>query len=67
LDIGTGEGAQILRDVENFRDVLLQKGWQPGQDLQYVQVEGAEHNEAAWAQRIGAVLQFLFPAQGSNV
>jgi predicted alpha/beta superfamily hydrolase len=67
LDIGTGEGPQILRDVENFRDVLLQKGWQPGQDLQYVQVEGAEHNEAAWAQRIGAVLQFLFPAQGSNV
>lgn len=67
LDIGTGEGAQILRDVEKFRDVLLKKGWQPGQDLQYERVEGAEHNEAAWGQRVGAVLQFLFPARDSNV
>jgi enterochelin esterase-like enzyme len=67
LDIGTREGAQIVRDVENFRDVLVKKGWQLGQDLYYERVEGAEHNEAAWSQRVGPVLQFLFPAGNENV
>jgi enterochelin esterase-like enzyme len=63
LDIGTNEGPRIVDDVERFRDVLLHKGWQPDQDLHYQRVEGAEHNEAAWAQRVGPFLQFLFPAR----
>ena len=67
LDIGTREGPQILRDVENFRDVLLQKGWRLGGDLHYERVEGAEHNEAAWSQRVGPVLQFLFPSTAPAV
>jgi hypothetical protein len=67
LDIGTNEGPQIAHDVGNFRDILLQRGWQHGHDLNYQVVEGAEHNEAAWAQRVGPVLQFLFPATRSNV
>jgi enterochelin esterase-like enzyme len=67
LDIGTNEGPQIAHDVENFRDILLKRGWQHGHDLNYQVVEGAEHNEAAWAQRVGPVLQFLFPAARSNV
>jgi predicted alpha/beta superfamily hydrolase len=62
LDIGTREGPQIVSDVEKFRDVLVKKGWQIGHDLHYERVEGAEHNEAAWSQRVGPVLQFLFPA-----
>jgi enterochelin esterase-like enzyme len=67
LDIGTAEGQQIVRDVENFHDVLLQKGWQQDADLHFELVEGAEHNEAAWASRIGNVLQFLFPVRNSDV
>jgi len=63
LDIGTREGPRIVRDVEKFRDVLLEKGWKLGQDLHYERVEGAEHNEAAWAQRVGPFLQFLYPAR----
>ena len=63
LDIGTGEGRRIVDDVERFRDVLLKKGWQAGRNLHYERVEGAEHNEAAWAQRVGPFLQFLFPAR----
>jgi predicted alpha/beta superfamily hydrolase len=63
LDIGTREGPRIVQDVEHFRDVLLQKGWQLGRDLHYQRVEGAEHNEAAWAQRVGPFLQFLYPAR----
>ena len=61
LDIGTREGPRVVDDVEQFRDVLLKKGWRLGEDLYYERVEGAEHNEAAWAQRVGPFLQFLFP------
>jgi enterochelin esterase-like enzyme len=67
LDIGTQEGPRIVQDVEQFRDILLQKGWQLGKDLYYQRVEGAEHNEAAWAQRVGPFLQFLYPAAESTV
>jgi predicted alpha/beta superfamily hydrolase len=61
LDIGTREGPRIVDDVENFRDILLGKGWQLERDLHYERVEGAEHNEAAWAARVGPFLRFLFP------
>lgn len=67
LDIGTKEGPRIVQEVEQFRDVLLQKGWQLGRDLHYERIEGAEHNEAAWAQRVGPFLQFLYPAAESTV
>lgn len=63
LDIGTREGPRIVDDVEHFRDVLIRKGWQLDHNLHYQRVEGAEHNEAAWAQRVGPFLQFLFPAR----
>jgi len=62
LDIGTKEGPRIVPDVEQFRDILLQKGWRQGENLHYERVEGGEHNELAWSQRIGRVLQFLYPA-----
>jgi len=67
LDIGTQEGPRIVHEVEEFRDILLQKGWQLGKDIQYQRIEGAEHNEAAWAQRVGPFLQFLYPAAESTV
>jgi predicted alpha/beta superfamily hydrolase len=61
LDIGSKEGARIVQDVEQFRDVLVTKGWRLNKDLRYLRVEGGEHNEAAWAQRVGPLLQFLYP------
>jgi enterochelin esterase-like enzyme len=67
LDAGTREGGRTVEDVERFRDVLLGKAWQLGRDLHYQRVEGAEHNEAAWAQRVGPFLQFLFPATQSRI
>ncbi len=66
-DIGTREGPRIVPQVEKFRDVLLEKGWRLGHDLHYEVVEGAEHNEAAWAQRVGPFLQFLYPAHEAAV
>jgi len=62
LDIGTREGPRIVDDVEMLRDALVHKGWRLGENLHYQRVEGAEHNEAAWAQRVRPFLEFLFPA-----
>jgi len=62
LDIGTREGPRIVEDVERYRDILLRRGWQYEQNLHYERVEGAEHNEAAWAQRVAPFLRFLYPA-----
>jgi predicted alpha/beta superfamily hydrolase len=63
LDIGTREGPRIVQDVEQFRDVLLLRGWQLEHDLHYERIEGAEHNEAAWAKRVGPFLRFLYPVR----
>jgi predicted alpha/beta superfamily hydrolase len=65
LDTGTAEGsrpARTVSDVRRLRDTLEHKGWRLGQDLAYVEAEGAGHNEGAWAARVGAMLRFLFPA-----
>jgi predicted alpha/beta superfamily hydrolase len=67
LDIGTREGPRIVPGVERFRDVLRGKGWSLDRDLHFEIVEGAEHNEEAWAARVGGVLQFLFPVSESTV
>jgi predicted alpha/beta superfamily hydrolase len=63
LDIGTREGGRIVEDVERYRDILLSRGWRYGADLHYERIEGAEHNEAAWAKRVGPFLRFLYPAR----
>ena len=59
LDTGTHEPgwerAQVLRDR------LLEKGWRLHDDLHYLEVEGADHSEGAWAGRMDPVLRFLFP------
>lgn len=62
LDIGTGEGARHVRDCELLDRLLRREGWTAGVDLQFVKVPDALHEEDAWAERFGEVLQFLFPA-----
>jgi enterochelin esterase-like enzyme len=61
LDVGTKEGGRSVENVEKLRGVLAEKGWQEGRDLHFEIIPGAEHNEAAWGQRVGPFLQFLFP------
>lgn len=63
LDVGTQEGPRTADQVERFRDVLVLKGWMLERDLHFESIEGAEHNEAAWARRVGPFLRFLFPAK----
>jgi len=63
LDMGTkeGDGAQLaVEEARMFRDTLVEKGWRIGADLDYREIEGAGHNEAAWAARFGQILAYLF-------
>jgi predicted alpha/beta superfamily hydrolase len=64
LDAGTAEGSnpgKVVADARLLRDAFLAKGWRDGLDLCYEETEGAGHNEAAWAERFGRVLECLFP------
>ncbi len=62
LDIGTGEGGKHLQNARALRDELVRAGWVMGDDLVYAEIPEAGHSEAAWADRVGPFLQFLFPA-----
>jgi predicted alpha/beta superfamily hydrolase len=63
LDIGTKESTRAVPDARALRDGLSRKGWRLGEDLAYLEAEGAEHTESAWAERAGPMLRFLFPAR----
>jgi predicted alpha/beta superfamily hydrolase len=63
MDMGTAEGARHVRDADLLAQVLIRQGWKAGVDLEYEKVEGAVHDELAWAERFGDVLRFLFPAR----
>jgi predicted alpha/beta superfamily hydrolase len=65
LDTGTAEGnhpAETVADARRMRDVFAAHGWCEGRDLHYQEARGHGHNEQAWAERFGAVLEYLFPA-----
>ena len=63
LDIGTGEGARHVRDTELLNRMLLSDGFRQDVDLKLLVVDGAVHDEDAWAARFPQVLAFLFPTQ----
>lgn len=69
LDMGTRERPGVasswrsVGDARALRDALTARGWGLGEDLAYLEAEGAQHNEAAWSARIGQVLRFLYPAE----
>jgi len=59
LDTGTAEpGWEQGRELVKR---LVEKGWKPSKDLQYMEAQGADHSEAAWAARVEPALRFLFP------
>jgi predicted alpha/beta superfamily hydrolase len=62
LDMGTSEGLRHLRDTDLLHRRLVQHGWRDSQDLEYLRVPHALHDESAWAARFPQVLRFLFPA-----
>jgi hypothetical protein len=63
LDVGDAEGRRTLADVELLEARLKIHGWREGLDLHYERVAGGTHDEGAWAERVGPLLRFLFPAR----
>jgi len=63
LDVGKGEGRRTLSDTDLLERRLKANGWRPETDLHYERVEGGTHDEASWAERVGPMLRFLFPAR----
>jgi predicted alpha/beta superfamily hydrolase len=61
LDAGTKEGKNVTKDARMLRDALVAKGWKLGEDLQYFEAKGGEHNERSWGSRVDRVLKYLFP------
>jgi predicted alpha/beta superfamily hydrolase len=61
--ICTNESQRALPDVRLLKEALERKGWREGENLGYMETEGADHSEGAWAQRVAPMLQFLFPRQ----
>lgn len=67
LDTGTREGRNAAEEQETvtytrlLESALVKKGWKLEKDLKYFEALGAEHNERAWAARVGPMLEFLFP------
>ncbi len=61
LDAGTKEGTRTLRDANLLHKLLKEQGWHDGDDLEYFQAVGGEHDEASWAMRVEPFLKFLFP------
>ena len=66
LDMGLAEGLRHVRDTDLLHRRLTLRGWHespgPTQDLRYLRIPNAQHDESAWADRFDQVLQFLFPA-----
>ena len=66
MDIGTAESTptadghrEWLESAQALRDALVGAGWRVGRDLHYEEIEGAPHNESAWAARFDRVLEWL--------
>jgi predicted alpha/beta superfamily hydrolase len=66
LDIGTRESPTAVADTRDLRDALLERGWRLGDDLHFAVARGARHEEAAWAERVGPMLEYLFPATSAR-
>jgi predicted alpha/beta superfamily hydrolase len=64
LDTGTCEGRApeaCVKDAAELCRSLVAKGWRLGDDLAYLEAEGAAHDEKAWGARMPEALRFLFP------
>lgn len=63
LDIGDAEGRRAVDDADLLQQRLVARGWRRDIDLHYERAPGGTHTESAWAERVGPMLRFLFPAR----
>ncbi len=50
-----------IQDTTELMDELAAKGFEPGRDMSYHQVEGGEHHEATWARALPEFLRWAVP------
>lgn len=62
---GTSDSQTYVQGLYDFADVLEKAGLTYRRDYQYLVVEGAAHNEAAWADRFDDALIFLYGAESA--
>lgn len=62
VDMGTAEGRRGLDDARLLKAALVGLGFLESVDLHYAEYEGATHSEQAWSERVGPMLEWLFPA-----
>ncbi|MGE0039946.1 MAG: alpha/beta hydrolase [Vicinamibacterales bacterium] len=69
LDMGTAErgrpqdSRKSLDDTRLLRTGLVKAGWVEGETLHYAEYPGAAHTESAWAERVGPMLEWLYPGE----
>lgn len=64
LDTGTAEPG--WEGARNLCSALVQRGWNFHDDLEYHEIDGADHSEAAWSTRVDPVLRFLYPPNATK-
>ncbi len=63
--IDAGTVSDGLPQTQRMDAALRADGYVPGADLKFVTAQGASHNEASWAARVGTPLSYLFPWQST--
>lgn len=53
---------RTLAPARRMRDLLLRKGYRPGENLMYVEDPEGIHHESAWARRLPGAMTFLLEA-----
>ncbi|HYW51892.1 MAG TPA: alpha/beta hydrolase-fold protein [Gemmatimonadaceae bacterium] len=59
LDIGAREGERTLTNAQRLRDLLIAKGYMPGELLRWVEDSIGVHHESAWGRRFRKALPAL--------
>lgn len=59
LDIGALEGTEHVANARRMRDLLLAKGYRPGQDLRWLESRAGRHDERSWGRRFARALPWL--------
>ena len=67
VDMGTAEGRRGLDDARLLKAALVGLGFTDGVDLHYAEYEGATHSEQAWSERVGPMLEWLFPHTARSI
>lgn len=69
LDVGAREGERTLANVQRLRDMLIEKGYQTGERMRYVEDAVGVHHESAWGRRfrkaLPAILAVPTPQRGA--